>query len=133
MCTKAQIQTHTFLMCASSSCRTVYVDRNSFNSLVLNVNPHLKHQRMLVAGTVAVNSTGLISKCCHMLVRVTVDISALLHLCCRDTDSTERHLFHARHPRTACTHHHALHPDHGVTVSHTHTHTQTYCCTNHVF
>lgn len=130
-------------MCAasSSSCRTVYVDRTSINSLALNVNPHLKHQRMLVAGTVAVNSTGLVpkQKCCDMLGRITwyfrvciffsasawMSVVAALNLrsCCRDADSTQRCLLHARHPRTACTHHHALHPNHGVAVSHTHTHT----------
>uniref|UniRef100_A0A3B4T3V9 RNA helicase n=1 Tax=Seriola dumerili TaxID=41447 RepID=A0A3B4T3V9_SERDU len=34
------------------------VERCSINSLALNETPHYKHQRMLVAGTVSVNSTG---------------------------------------------------------------------------
>uniref|UniRef100_UPI0037E94C75 ATP-dependent RNA helicase TDRD9 n=1 Tax=Semicossyphus pulcher TaxID=241346 RepID=UPI0037E94C75 len=38
--------------------KTVCIERSSINSLALNENPHCKHQRMLVAGTVAVNSTG---------------------------------------------------------------------------
>uniref|UniRef100_A0A8D0CSS4 ATP-dependent RNA helicase TDRD9 n=1 Tax=Sander lucioperca TaxID=283035 RepID=A0A8D0CSS4_SANLU len=38
-----------FLMC---------IERSSMNSLALNENPHHKHQRMMVAGTVSVNSTG---------------------------------------------------------------------------
>uniref|UniRef100_A0A3B4T453 ATP-dependent RNA helicase TDRD9 n=1 Tax=Seriola dumerili TaxID=41447 RepID=A0A3B4T453_SERDU len=36
---------------------TVCVERCSINSLALNETPHYKHQRMLVAGTVSVNST----------------------------------------------------------------------------
>ncbi|KAL7380920.1 hypothetical protein ABVT39_025994 [Epinephelus coioides] len=38
--------------------KTVCIERRSINSLALNENPHYKHQRMLVAGTVSVNSTG---------------------------------------------------------------------------
>ncbi|KAM3595501.1 uncharacterized protein V6R79_024411 [Siganus canaliculatus] len=38
--------------------KTVSIEGNSINSLALNVSPHYKHQRMLVAGTVSVNSTG---------------------------------------------------------------------------
>ncbi|XP_060919687.1 ATP-dependent RNA helicase TDRD9 [Labrus mixtus] len=38
--------------------KTVCIERSSINSLALNENPHYKHQRMLVAGTVSVNSTG---------------------------------------------------------------------------
>ncbi|XP_059209992.1 ATP-dependent RNA helicase TDRD9 isoform X2 [Centropristis striata] len=38
--------------------KTVSIERSSINSLALNENPHYKHQRMLVAGTVSVNSTG---------------------------------------------------------------------------
>ncbi|XP_042356788.1 ATP-dependent RNA helicase TDRD9 [Plectropomus leopardus] len=38
--------------------KTVCIDRKSINYLALNENPHHKHQRMLVAGTVSVNSTG---------------------------------------------------------------------------
>ncbi|XP_070698843.1 ATP-dependent RNA helicase TDRD9 [Pempheris klunzingeri] len=38
--------------------KTVSVERSSVNSLALNENAHYKHQRMLVAGTVSVNSTG---------------------------------------------------------------------------
>ncbi|XP_039992620.1 ATP-dependent RNA helicase TDRD9 [Xiphias gladius] len=38
--------------------KTVCIDRSSINSLSLNENPHYKHQRMLVTGTVSVNSTG---------------------------------------------------------------------------
>uniref|UniRef100_A0A8C9XHK6 ATP-dependent RNA helicase TDRD9 n=1 Tax=Sander lucioperca TaxID=283035 RepID=A0A8C9XHK6_SANLU len=34
------------------------IERSSMNSLALNENPHHKHQRMMVAGTVSVNSTG---------------------------------------------------------------------------
>uniref|UniRef100_A0AAQ5XR48 ATP-dependent RNA helicase TDRD9 n=1 Tax=Amphiprion ocellaris TaxID=80972 RepID=A0AAQ5XR48_AMPOC len=41
-----------------SSCRTVCIDRTSINSFALNENPHYKHERMLVAGTVSVDSTG---------------------------------------------------------------------------
>uniref|UniRef100_A0A3B4A746 ATP-dependent RNA helicase TDRD9 n=1 Tax=Periophthalmus magnuspinnatus TaxID=409849 RepID=A0A3B4A746_9GOBI len=37
--------------------RTVTIERTSMNSLAINENPHYKHQRMLVAGTVSVNST----------------------------------------------------------------------------
>uniref|UniRef100_A0A8D3DRD0 RNA helicase n=1 Tax=Scophthalmus maximus TaxID=52904 RepID=A0A8D3DRD0_SCOMX len=42
----------------SLSSRTVCIERDSINSLALNENPHYKHQRMLVARTVSVNSTG---------------------------------------------------------------------------
>ncbi|MEQ2187838.1 hypothetical protein GOODEAATRI_008683 [Goodea atripinnis] len=45
-------------MSTVSSCRTVLIEKNSINSLTLNENPHLKHQRMLVAGMVAVNASG---------------------------------------------------------------------------
>ncbi|KAG7238509.1 hypothetical protein INR49_030782 [Caranx melampygus] len=38
--------------------KTVCVEKCSINSLALNENPHYKHQRMLVAGNVSVNSTG---------------------------------------------------------------------------
>ncbi|XP_038584819.1 ATP-dependent RNA helicase TDRD9 isoform X1 [Micropterus salmoides] len=38
--------------------KTVCIERSSINSLALNENPHYKHQRMLVAGTVSVNPTG---------------------------------------------------------------------------
>ncbi|XP_055087287.1 ATP-dependent RNA helicase TDRD9 [Periophthalmus magnuspinnatus] len=38
--------------------KTVTIERTSMNSLAINENPHYKHQRMLVAGTVSVNSTG---------------------------------------------------------------------------
>ncbi|XP_044023708.1 ATP-dependent RNA helicase TDRD9 isoform X3 [Siniperca chuatsi] len=38
--------------------KIVCIERSSINSLALNENPHYKHQRMLVAGTVSVNSTG---------------------------------------------------------------------------
>ncbi|XP_029316166.1 LOW QUALITY PROTEIN: ATP-dependent RNA helicase TDRD9 [Cottoperca gobio] len=38
--------------------KTVCVEGSSINFLALNENPHYKHQRMLVAGTVSVNSTG---------------------------------------------------------------------------
>uniref|UniRef100_A0A3Q3GEP4 ATP-dependent RNA helicase TDRD9 n=1 Tax=Labrus bergylta TaxID=56723 RepID=A0A3Q3GEP4_9LABR len=38
--------------------KTVCIEKSSINSLALNENPHYKHQRMLVAGTVSVNSTG---------------------------------------------------------------------------
>ncbi|KAJ0062697.1 hypothetical protein NL108_004311, partial [Boleophthalmus pectinirostris] len=38
--------------------RRVTIERNSMNSLAINENPHYKHQRMLVAGAVSVNSTG---------------------------------------------------------------------------
>ncbi|XP_035529737.1 ATP-dependent RNA helicase TDRD9 [Morone saxatilis] len=38
--------------------KTVCIERSSINSLAVNENPHYKHQRMLVAGTVSVNSTG---------------------------------------------------------------------------
>ncbi|XP_071383843.1 ATP-dependent RNA helicase TDRD9 [Centroberyx affinis] len=37
--------------------KTVTIERGSINSIVLNENPQNKHQRMLVAGSVAVNST----------------------------------------------------------------------------
>ncbi|XP_044230330.1 ATP-dependent RNA helicase TDRD9 [Thunnus albacares] len=46
--------------------KTVCIERSSINSLALNENPHYKHQRMLVAGTVSVNSTGT-----HILLRDT--------------------------------------------------------------
>ncbi|KAM7375860.1 hypothetical protein PAMP_005626 [Pampus punctatissimus] len=38
--------------------KTVCIERSSINFLALNENPHYKHQRMLVAGTVSVNATG---------------------------------------------------------------------------
>lgn len=38
--------------------KTVTVERSSMNSLAVNENPHCKHQRMLVAGNVAVSPTG---------------------------------------------------------------------------
>ncbi|XP_070776590.1 ATP-dependent RNA helicase TDRD9 [Enoplosus armatus] len=38
--------------------KTVCIEKSSINSLALNENPQYKHQRMLVAGTVSVNSTG---------------------------------------------------------------------------
>uniref|UniRef100_A0A3Q1IUF4 ATP-dependent RNA helicase TDRD9 n=1 Tax=Anabas testudineus TaxID=64144 RepID=A0A3Q1IUF4_ANATE len=38
--------------------KTVWIERCSINSVALNENPHYKNQRMLVAGTVSVNSTG---------------------------------------------------------------------------
>ncbi|XP_041669386.1 ATP-dependent RNA helicase TDRD9 [Cheilinus undulatus] len=38
--------------------KTVCIEKCSMNSLALNENPHYKHQRMLVAGSVSVNSTG---------------------------------------------------------------------------
>lgn len=41
-----------------SSYRTVCVEKCSINSLALNENPHYKHQRMLVAGSVSVSATG---------------------------------------------------------------------------
>uniref|UniRef100_A0A3P8UNC6 ATP-dependent RNA helicase TDRD9 n=1 Tax=Cynoglossus semilaevis TaxID=244447 RepID=A0A3P8UNC6_CYNSE len=46
--------------------RSVMVDKYSINSLALNPNLHYKHQRMLVAGTVSVSSTGS-----HFLLRDT--------------------------------------------------------------
>ncbi|KAM7403060.1 hypothetical protein PAMA_003810 [Pampus argenteus] len=38
--------------------KTVCIERSSINFLALNENPHYKHQRMLVAGTVSVNTAG---------------------------------------------------------------------------
>uniref|UniRef100_A0A3Q3WZZ5 ATP-dependent RNA helicase TDRD9 n=1 Tax=Mola mola TaxID=94237 RepID=A0A3Q3WZZ5_MOLML len=38
--------------------KSVHVERSSINSLAINENPQFKHQRMMVAGTVSVNSTG---------------------------------------------------------------------------
>ncbi|XP_014187415.1 ATP-dependent RNA helicase TDRD9 [Haplochromis burtoni] len=38
--------------------KTVCIEKNSINSLALNENPHCSHQKMLVAGTVSVSSTG---------------------------------------------------------------------------
>ncbi|XP_057715243.1 ATP-dependent RNA helicase TDRD9 [Corythoichthys intestinalis] len=38
--------------------RTVSIDRHSINTMALNVNPDYKHQRMLVAGSVFINSAG---------------------------------------------------------------------------
>lgn len=40
----------------------------------------------------------------------------MARFCYRDPDTFERYIHHARHPRTACPHHHALHPHHGATV-----------------
>uniref|UniRef100_A0A3P9J325 RNA helicase n=1 Tax=Oryzias latipes TaxID=8090 RepID=A0A3P9J325_ORYLA len=37
---------------------TVSIDKSSINSIALNESPHLKHMRMLVAGTVSVNASG---------------------------------------------------------------------------
>ncbi|XP_077411546.1 ATP-dependent RNA helicase TDRD9 [Vanacampus margaritifer] len=38
--------------------KPVSIERSSVNNMALNVNPHYKHQRMLVAGSVFVNPTG---------------------------------------------------------------------------
>ncbi|XP_028251594.1 ATP-dependent RNA helicase TDRD9 [Parambassis ranga] len=38
--------------------KTVCVERRSINSFTLNENPHFRHQRILVAGSVSVNSIG---------------------------------------------------------------------------
>uniref|UniRef100_A0A3Q3RJQ9 ATP-dependent RNA helicase TDRD9 n=1 Tax=Mastacembelus armatus TaxID=205130 RepID=A0A3Q3RJQ9_9TELE len=38
--------------------KTVSVERSSVSSLALNENPHYKHDRLLVAGTISVNSSG---------------------------------------------------------------------------
>nr|XP_015825541.2 ATP-dependent RNA helicase TDRD9 [Nothobranchius furzeri] len=38
--------------------RTVSLEKTSINSMAMNENPHHKHQRMLVAGLVSVNSIG---------------------------------------------------------------------------
>ncbi|KAK7904385.1 hypothetical protein WMY93_016992 [Mugilogobius chulae] len=38
--------------------KTVTIEKASMNSLAINESPHYKHQRMLVAGTVTVNSSG---------------------------------------------------------------------------
>ncbi|XP_040916868.1 ATP-dependent RNA helicase TDRD9 [Toxotes jaculatrix] len=46
--------------------KTVCVERSSINSLALNENPHYKHERMLVARTVSVSSTGT-----HILLKDT--------------------------------------------------------------
>lgn len=40
--------------------RTVSIDKSSINSIALNESPHLKHMRMLVAGTVSVNASGTV-------------------------------------------------------------------------
>ncbi|XP_036006659.1 ATP-dependent RNA helicase TDRD9 isoform X1 [Fundulus heteroclitus] len=39
--------------------RTVAVERNSINVFTLNENPHFKHRRMLVAGSVAISASGV--------------------------------------------------------------------------
>ncbi|XP_053191129.1 ATP-dependent RNA helicase TDRD9 [Scomber japonicus] len=51
---------HKINFCSFSrkSYKTVCIERSSINMLALNENPHYKHQRILVAGTVSVNSTG---------------------------------------------------------------------------
>ncbi|XP_028993907.1 ATP-dependent RNA helicase TDRD9 isoform X2 [Betta splendens] len=41
-----------------TSYKTVTIEKSSINSQALNENPHYKHQRMLVAGTVTLSSTG---------------------------------------------------------------------------
>uniref|UniRef100_A0A8C7XDM4 ATP-dependent RNA helicase TDRD9 n=1 Tax=Oryzias sinensis TaxID=183150 RepID=A0A8C7XDM4_9TELE len=41
-----------------TSYKTVSIDKSSINSIALNESPHLKHMRMLVAGTVSVNASG---------------------------------------------------------------------------
>ncbi|KAG7511385.1 ATP-dependent RNA helicase TDRD9 [Solea senegalensis] len=46
--------------------KPVLIDKYSINSQALNENPHYKHQRMLVAGTVSVSSTGS-----HIILRDT--------------------------------------------------------------
>uniref|UniRef100_A0A674PAU6 ATP-dependent RNA helicase TDRD9 n=1 Tax=Takifugu rubripes TaxID=31033 RepID=A0A674PAU6_TAKRU len=46
------------LMCLCFFCRSVNIERRSINGFALNENPHLKHQRMMVAGALSVNSTG---------------------------------------------------------------------------
>ncbi|TNM95427.1 hypothetical protein fugu_016510 [Takifugu bimaculatus] len=38
--------------------KSVNIERRSINGFALNENPHLKHQRMMVAGALSVNSTG---------------------------------------------------------------------------
>ncbi|XP_054653548.1 ATP-dependent RNA helicase TDRD9 [Dunckerocampus dactyliophorus] len=39
-------------------CKTVCIDRCSINAMALNENPHYKHQRILVAGTVLISASG---------------------------------------------------------------------------
>lgn len=38
--------------------KAVSIEKSSMNSLAINENPHYKHQRLLVAGSVSVNATG---------------------------------------------------------------------------
>lgn len=38
--------------------RHVYIDQYSINTMAVNENPHYKHQKMLVAGSVFINSSG---------------------------------------------------------------------------
>ncbi|MED6247611.1 hypothetical protein ATANTOWER_009953, partial [Ataeniobius toweri] len=51
-------QTNFYSLRRKTYYRTVLIEKNSINSLTLNENPHFKHQRMLVAGMVAVNASG---------------------------------------------------------------------------
>uniref|UniRef100_A0A3B3BJJ2 ATP-dependent RNA helicase TDRD9 n=1 Tax=Oryzias melastigma TaxID=30732 RepID=A0A3B3BJJ2_ORYME len=50
--------TNFYSLSQMTSYRTVSISRSSINSIALNDSPHLKHMRMLVAGTVSVTATG---------------------------------------------------------------------------
>ncbi|XP_054909205.1 ATP-dependent RNA helicase TDRD9 [Poeciliopsis prolifica] len=51
-------QTNFYSLSRKSHYRTVSIEKRSINSVTLNENPHFKHQRMMVAGLVAINSSG---------------------------------------------------------------------------
>ncbi|XP_053358332.1 ATP-dependent RNA helicase TDRD9 [Clarias gariepinus] len=46
-------------MSGTSQCRSVNIDRNSINSVLVNDRPHDQHDRMLVAGSVSLSASGL--------------------------------------------------------------------------
>ncbi|XP_061824859.2 ATP-dependent RNA helicase TDRD9 [Nerophis lumbriciformis] len=51
---------------ATIYCKMVCIDGSSVNAMALNENPHYKHQRMMVSGTVSVSASGN-----HILLRDT--------------------------------------------------------------
>uniref|UniRef100_A0A3B3XJN6 RNA helicase n=1 Tax=Poecilia mexicana TaxID=48701 RepID=A0A3B3XJN6_9TELE len=59
-------QTNFYSLSRKTHYRTVSIEKNSINSVILNENPHFKHQRMMVAGIVAINTSGT-----HILLKDT--------------------------------------------------------------
>ncbi|PWA16421.1 hypothetical protein CCH79_00004415 [Gambusia affinis] len=53
-------QTNFYSLSRKTHYRTVSIEKSSINAVTLNENPHFKHQRMIVAGMVAINTSGLL-------------------------------------------------------------------------